>query len=92
MKLIGIEIVVGARSEKLPTFMHLNYLVSFQNDAGEDCQRQHETLVREQALGDTTAIARIVAQVVHDLIREDPGPSALLRRPMTQALSQERAE
>jgi hypothetical protein len=48
MRLSGIEIVVGEPSEKLPTCRRLNYIVSFKNDAGEECQQRHETLVHEQ--------------------------------------------
>src|SRR5579862_1819473 len=70
MRLSGIEIVVGEPSEKLPTRRRLNYIVSFKNDAGGECQQRHETLVHEQALHDTPGIARIVAQVVHGLMIE----------------------
>ena len=77
MRLNGIEILVGARSKKSPLCMHLNYLVSFQNDMGQECQRHRETLVHELALGDPKAIARIVAHVVCGLIKEDVEPSAL---------------
>ena len=71
MRLSAIEIEVGDLSENLPTCRRLNYLVSFRNEAGEDCQRRHETLVNEQAFDDTPGIARIVSHAVRDLLIEE---------------------
>jgi hypothetical protein len=76
MRLSGIEIEVGGLSEKLPTCRHLSYRVSFRNDAGDECQRQHETLVNDQALHDAPGIARIVSRVVRGLLMEDADPDA----------------
>ena len=64
MSLSVIEIVVGEPSERLPTCRQLSYLMSFTNEAGEKCQRRHETLVHERTLYDSAGIARIVAHVV----------------------------
>jgi hypothetical protein len=80
MRLNGIEITVGDPSEKLPTRRHLDYLVSFKNDAGEECQLSEETLVLEQALNDVPGIARIMAHMVRGLMIEDADPDAV-RRP-----------
>jgi CxxC-x17-CxxC domain-containing protein len=85
MRLSGIEIVVGEPSEKVPTRRRLHYIVSFKNDAGEECQQRHETLVHEQALHDAPGIARIVAHVVRGLMIEDADADALLLEPVTRA-------
>lgn len=85
MRLSEIEIVVGEPSEKLPTCRHLSYRMSFKDDAGEECQHQHESLVHERALYDSAGIARIVAHVVRGLLLDDAGPYAPDRRSLTSA-------
>jgi hypothetical protein len=76
MRLSEIEVVVGERSEKLPTCRHLSYRVSFKDDAGEKCQHQHESLVHERALYDSAGIARVVAHVVRGLLMDHAGLDA----------------
>ena len=71
MRLNGIEIVVGEASANLPTCRHLSYIVSFENDTGDECQRRHETLVQEHVLNKAEEIARIVAHVVRGMMVED---------------------
>jgi hypothetical protein len=76
MRLSVIEVVVGEPSEKLPTFRHLSYRVSFKDEAGEECQQQHESLMPERAVYDSVGIARIVAHVVRGLLMDYAGPDA----------------
>lgn len=71
MKLSGIEIVVGEPSETLTAARQLSCHVSFKKDAGEECWRRHESLVKEQVLYDAAGIARLVSDVLRGLFAED---------------------
>ena len=77
MRLIAIEIVVGARTEAPETRRLLSSVVSFRNDGRQSRRRcVHEMWIPERALCDPACIARVVAHVVSGLMSEFAGPES----------------